>query len=114
MDSFDYWRLCDELTIVQAALLIVGEDPSSVSADVETWDFENRPVGYEATRTALSSALTRDQIEGTIAFHELANEDVINVHTSTVIVDSLRRWLLERGLTTGFFFPNGMLLALPE
>jgi hypothetical protein len=28
MDPLDYWRLCDELSVVQAALLIVGEDPS--------------------------------------------------------------------------------------
>ena len=29
MDVFDYWRLCDQLSVVQAALLIVGEDPST-------------------------------------------------------------------------------------
>jgi hypothetical protein len=28
MDALDYWRLCDYLSVVQIALLIVGEDPS--------------------------------------------------------------------------------------
>jgi hypothetical protein len=28
MDKFDFWRLCDELSVVQAALLIIGEDPN--------------------------------------------------------------------------------------
>jgi hypothetical protein len=28
MESRDYWRLCEELLIVQAALLIAGNDPS--------------------------------------------------------------------------------------
>ena len=29
MEKLDHWRLCDELTVVQAALLIVGIDPAS-------------------------------------------------------------------------------------
>ena len=28
MEKMDYWRLCDEFSVVQAALLIVGTDPS--------------------------------------------------------------------------------------
>ena len=28
MDGLDFWRLCDDFTIVQAALLMVGCDPS--------------------------------------------------------------------------------------
>jgi len=28
MESMNYWRLCDELSIAQAALLVAGEDPS--------------------------------------------------------------------------------------
>jgi len=57
MESLDYWRLCDELTVVQAALLVVGEDPSSTQSYVEEWDPEKRPEGYEAAKAAISSAL---------------------------------------------------------
>jgi hypothetical protein len=28
VESLDYWRLCDELNVVEAALLVAGEDPS--------------------------------------------------------------------------------------
>jgi hypothetical protein len=29
MEGTDYWRLCDELSVIQAALLVVGADPAS-------------------------------------------------------------------------------------
>jgi len=27
MEKMDYWRFCDELTVIQAVYLIIGEDP---------------------------------------------------------------------------------------
>jgi len=59
MESMDYWRLCEELSIAQAALLIAGEDPSQ-NANVENWDVNVRPTGYEAAKAALSHAVTVD------------------------------------------------------
>lgn len=58
MDEWDYWRLCDELNVVQAALLIVGEDPS-LAEYTETWDVDRRPKGYEAAKTAVTHALKK-------------------------------------------------------
>ena len=115
MDSIDYWRLCDELTIVQAALLIADEDPSSGSAYAETWPVEQRPNGYEAARTALANALLRGTIDGHLVpkkdYDINGNEcgdlpDTVDVHSSRVSVESLRRWLIERGFTSGFFFAD--------
>jgi hypothetical protein len=54
MESLDYWRLCDELTIVQAALLIAGCDPSVDAEYIEGWRPGERPLGYEAAKTAIS------------------------------------------------------------
>jgi hypothetical protein len=59
MQGLDYWRLCDELSVVQAALLIAGCDPSSDGEYVEGWAHEMRPMGYEAAKTAISNALRR-------------------------------------------------------
>jgi len=56
MDEMDYWRLCEDLNIVQAALLIVGEDAEKAEY-VERWDLDKRPKGYEAAKTALCSGL---------------------------------------------------------
>jgi len=58
MEGMDYWRLCDELSVIQAALLIIGIDPSSEQtyyADVSR-PYE-RPQGYDAARTALINAI---------------------------------------------------------
>jgi hypothetical protein len=53
--SLDYWRLCEELTVSQAAVLLVGCDPAS--------DYSaNR--AYEAAKNAISNALLRDSVKG--------------------------------------------------
>jgi hypothetical protein len=57
MDSLDYWRLCDELSVVQAALLIVGEDPSQLQERIDTTGAHARPEGYDAAKAALVHAI---------------------------------------------------------
>jgi hypothetical protein len=155
MEELDYWRLCEELNIVQAVLLVVGEAPTH-AAYVEQWDVENRPIGYEAAKTAICGALKnfvfykkelaglgsqddylheeyrhapdmlleneghlaalyRRSIEGNLVqkpdFDSNGNhigyiEGTIDLYTSTVYGDSLKRWLGLKGFTTGFFFPE--------
>jgi len=56
MEGLDYWRLCDELNIVQAALLVVGED-ASIAEDAEGWEVQKRPRGYEAAKMAICAGL---------------------------------------------------------
>ena len=116
MESLDYWRLCDELSIVQAALLVADSDPSSDATYVEGWDTENRPKGYEAAKTAITNALRRGAIAGKLVpiyktdihgnvYGEL--EGTVDLNQSSVEVLSLRTWLAGRGMNTGFFFPDG-------
>jgi hypothetical protein len=113
MESLDYWRLCDELSVIQAVLLITDCDPSR-DVDVEGWGAEKRPVGYEAAKTAISNALRRGAITGkVIPIYEYdihgdtcgVVEESIDIAKSRIEVDSLRMWLAGRGLKTGFFFP---------
>lgn len=115
MESLDYWRLCDHLSIIQAALLIVGCDPSSDANYVEGWSPENRPAGYEAAKTAISNALKRGAIQGDwvkeTEYDINGNFDgwkdgTIVLQESQVEVYSLRNWLAERGIKAGFFFPD--------
>ena len=56
MEELDYWRLCEELNIVQAALLVIGEDPTCAEY-TEDQEVHNRPKGYEAAKTAIYSGL---------------------------------------------------------
>jgi len=120
MESLDYWRLCDELSVIQAALLIVGSDPGTDASYVEGWDPESRPPGYEAAKTAISNALRSGQLSGKIVrrtqgvwdnfsenHHEEEIEDSVNPAESRVEVPSLKSWLAGRGFATGFFLPQG-------
>jgi hypothetical protein len=118
MKSLDYWRLCDELSIVQAALLASDNDPAieAAHAYVENWKPEDRPTGYDAAKTAITNALRRGAIAGKFIpqYERDINgnacgdiEGTVDPHLSLVDVDSLRKWLAGRGMKTGFFFPKG-------
>ena len=115
MESLDYWRLCDELSIIQAALLLVECDPSCADGYAENWDMDKRPKGYEAAKTAITNAFLRGAIKGRLIpnyeYDINGNqcgeiEDSINLAESRVDVESLRGWLETRGIRTGFFFPT--------
>jgi hypothetical protein len=119
MEPMDYWRLCDQLTVVQAALLVVGEDPSGDVANCEIWSMGTRPRGYEAAKSAISHALRIGVIKGTRIGKKISErydaagdlcdvlDDGVDPVTSIVEVVSLREWLTSRGFTSGFFFPSG-------
>ena len=113
MDALDYWRLCDELSVIQAALLVAGCDPSRDAAHVETRDAEQR---YEAAKTAIANALRRRDIVGLLVprYEEDTHRHVlreidgsIDLDRSRIEVKSLRTWLAARGIKSGFFFPSG-------
>lgn len=114
MDTLDYWRLCDELNIVQAALLVANCDPSSEFGNVEKWEMHKRPQGYEAAKTAITNAFERGAIKGKLVpeyeydmngYQRGAIPDSICLYGSRVEVESLRQWLTTRGVHSGFFFP---------
>ncbi len=68
MDSMDYWRLNDELSVLDAALLIVGCDPSGESSYAEGWAIEQRPEGYEAAKRALMTAINGKRLRASIRY----------------------------------------------
>lgn len=112
-DYLDHWRLCDELSIMQASLLYVGSDPGGSNSYVENWDMDRRPSGYEAAKTGILNALCRGSIKGKIIpdFESDINGNAYPISDttslkSTVDVDSLKAWLKTRGVKTGFFFPE--------
>jgi hypothetical protein len=110
MESLDHWRLCEDLNVRQAALLIVGVDPTG-SYNIDHWN--ETPRGYEAAETALRNAIRNKRLSANI----VEIEDVegafgrgpVGQHNwdqTTVSVEDLQVWLRSRGITTGFFFPT--------
>ena len=111
----DIWRLCEELTVKQAALLCAGFDPASnEGTNCEDWSPHQRPSGYEAAKHGISAALRKGKITGTHV--ELSYRDwdgniegylpnTTDINESHVDRDSFVQWLSSRGLYPGFFFP---------
>ena len=111
----NYWRLCDSLSIKQAALLIMGIDPESeIGTYCEGWKPHERPKGYGAVTQALTASLLSALIKGK---HFCLSETDINgnfigeipgttdIDRSTMGSGSITAWLKGQGVKTGFFFP---------
>ncbi len=125
MESLDYWRLCDELSFEQAAILIIGGVPGEIEAmALSGAELLPRSAAryyprLDAARTAIVNAAAGKRLPAKLKFKTVdqydqgfecvvAKEgDTIDPERSTVLVSDLKNWLLSRGLRTGFFFPEG-------
>lgn len=111
------WRLAEELTITQCALLLLGLDPQEHQY-VENWEHHQKPAGYLAARDALLAALRRKSVTGHCVElkqrfldpdgHESGFVGIsgsIDPESSTIEVESLIDWLEQRGYGQSFFNP---------
>lgn len=124
MEASDYWRLCDELSISQAADLLVGMFPGEVDAlnqsgaELTTSSLVAYTTNRQAALAAIRNAIAGARLPGTLRFEINANwdsisecmveeeSDVLDIERTTVLVDDLKIWLRGRGLRSGFFFPE--------
>lgn len=100
-----WWHLCDELTVEQASLLLLGIDP-------EQYVYDLKPSGFNPVFSAISGALAAGNVKGRRHFVSDINGEYPDDRNSVVEVASLKEWLLGKGVTTGFFFP-GETASLP-
>ena len=73
LSSLDFWRLADELSVIDAAILITGNDPAKkedvrddagyIIGERQRRDYE----GYEAVFKALRNAILSDKLRATVA-----------------------------------------------
>jgi hypothetical protein len=118
MEFMDYWRLCEELTVVQAVLLIVDADPDDHEY-VLGWKPNDRPTNFSAAFAALSHAVLGGRLAATKRMiidskWDTKAEERYEYETAepdwgktTINVEDLKIWLKNRGVKTGFFFPQG-------
>lgn len=118
-NPMDYWRLCDRLSAVQAALLIIGEDPSENEQYILGWQIHEQPEGFNPAFSAIRNAITSKKLPAKIIHSgenitfevddgwqsEWVKDDIPDWHKTTLEVEDLKKWLSSRGFTSGFFFP---------
>lgn len=79
MEPMEHWRLSTDLSVVHAALLIVGIDPSSeVGANCDSWKTNEQPPGYAAVKSALTIDILNGKLPAKIrrsAWHLGWNEE---------------------------------------
>ncbi|MFC4442612.1 hypothetical protein [Caulobacter henricii] len=99
MQNIDFWKLSDEFSVMNAALLFAGFPPGDVEDASDTLLEKNYP-GYVATRTALCGAILAERIEPVYsAYYEQghSNERVVDVRRTLLSVYDLDRFFRARG-----------------
>ena len=129
MDELDLYRIADTLSLTDAAALLVGSKPSRVTPPSEfglpryhiRLEMHQADANFDAALRSLSHAVSR----GTLAANKIFAGNYVHVrynggesdgywepvgsldpYATTVDVQDLRAWLAERGVNSGFFFPN--------
>ena len=100
MNSIEYLYLCDEVSVVEASLFVLGVDSIQKYSSVEHWNSEERPAGYDIVRRAIANALSKGEIKGNVIhLQESAyrqNPFPVDVKGSTVFIKSLLEWLKKK------------------
>lgn len=120
MDKLDYWRLCTDFTVVQAALLVCGIAPEEMQWDVERSSENQCPPGYIAIRTAFRHAINAGKLKPTKTVFQCdgAGEEstYIDIYNTTVSASDIDRFLKQAGVISEFFdqFGEGVDLVSPH
>ena len=115
MKGIDFWRFADELSVLQASLLIIGVDPSGLEYEIERK--ATKPEGYEAIKHSLITSIRRGDLEGREIRHTdpRHGDEYVDINETLLTVESLRAWMRKRGVQTHFFFfpeePEGKYLS---
>lgn len=109
-DPLRLWRLSPFLTIEDAAILIAGGDPA-VQDEIQAGSFPDSPYiqvkrttkhpGFFAAMEALRLAVDHDDIQ-----NDFRAGGHSEVGQAVVKVEDLKNWLRNRGVASGFFFPE--------
>ena len=103
MDDLDAWKLAEELSVYQIALLMSGQNPSEILAFYDYWDAD-----LKSSTLPYVSALKNAVRSKRLKFKEVQNHDQSDIdwHESTIEIESLIEWLKGRNAQDGFFLSN--------
>lgn len=99
----DAWKLCDRLSVVQAALLIAGHEPTEFRGK-QVWQIEAQALHFLPAKTALLAAIDERDEFGEIVWEEDDfNNPFMDLDASFVRVGPLRAFLEEKGMVDNYF-----------
>lgn len=103
MEPIDYWKLCSQYSIVQAALLTCGHVPDDYQYDVERQ--AKTPTGYVAVRSALYNAVLSGRLKAIQrpCYDNDGNPYGMDVTETLIDVDDLAQFLRSSGFQAPFF-----------
>jgi len=115
MEDLQLWHLREDLTVIEAALLIIGINPSE--EDYKHLEvFRNSPDGFDEVFGALKNAIMSGQLNAdlkeeydqlaALGDEDFSSESTIDWYMSTILVDDLKEWLIVKNFTKNFFFPD--------
>jgi len=111
LDKLDYWKLCTEFTVVQAALIVCGIAPETLQWEVERMVDSKCPPGYVAIRTALVHALQSGKLnpsKKSFRYDEQGEETpYLDIQQTTLEVAEIDRFLKRAGMVCEFFDRTG-------
>lgn len=103
MKTIDLWHLCDEMTVPQATLLLLGLDPADHGSVESKTD---KPEGYEPVSTALKNAVLSNILDAKIVEEEGYNCTQVSWYGTKIGIPNLKYWLKSKSFTNNFFFEN--------
>ncbi|HMY00780.1 MAG TPA: hypothetical protein PKC44_13490 [Agitococcus sp.] len=128
--EFDYYRLLDDFSILEAAALIADASPN----EVNYYDVEERYYLYDTEKdkifsicvVALKRAIEKEKLPATIItnstqprFYQGSSHKEwipigdIDPAKTTIEREDLKTWLKQRGFNQGFFFPENYKNDIP-
>jgi len=107
LDRLDYWKICNDFTVVQAALIVCGISPEQQQWKVERTTDSLCPPGYVAIRTALRHGLQNGSIKPTKPFYQTDDEGeetrYFDIEQTTISASEVDRFLRSVGSYCEFF-----------
>jgi hypothetical protein len=100
------WKTANNLTVVQAALLMVNSDPSILQHCVFNPEVI-KPDGFYTVLSILDRAIYGNEIDGVeIIYSHAPYDNIMNSSLTTIHVPALKQWLLKHEINAPFFFSD--------
>lgn len=105
MNASAFWALCPTFSIVQAAFLFCGKDPSNIDSQSEHQS-KYHPIGYIPVKTALFNAVKSGRLEAQKSFDYYGEDGMqgeLNIFETQIARGDLDEFFDNGGVTGQFF-----------